>query len=63
MIAKKWMKMIQIFKVKLNKNLIEFKKYSKVSKDNLIESIGMMKMEVSLKEPLIHNMSKIDFMN
>ena len=56
--VQRWMRMNLIFKAKLNKNWIEFKKSSKVSRDNLIESIGMMMMEVSLKELLIHNMLK-----
>jgi hypothetical protein len=56
--VQRWMRMNQIFKAKLNKNWIEFKKSSKVSRDNLIGSIGMMMMEVSLKELLIHNMLK-----
>jgi hypothetical protein len=55
--VQRWMRMNLIFKAKLNKNWIEFKKSSKVSRDNLIGSIGMM-MEVSLKELLIHNMLK-----
>lgn len=56
--VQRWMRMNQIFKVKLNKNWIEFKKSSKVSRDNLIGSIGMMMMEVSLKELLTHSMLK-----
>ena len=56
--VQRWMRMNLIFKAKLNKNWIEFKKSSKVSRDNLIGSIGMMMMEVSLKELLIHNMLK-----
>ena len=56
--VQRWMRMNLIFKAKLNKNWIEFKKSSKVSRDNLIGSIEMMMMEVSLKELLIHNMLK-----
>ncbi len=61
--APKSMKMNPIFKVKLNKNWIESKKYSKVSRDSLIELIEMMMMEVLLKERLFHSMVKNEYSN